>query len=99
MSLNSLCFTPFERDTCQVNLPEKFTFPFYYQPHILANMAAEQLQCYLNNQVQWQYDIGSTTEQTALEGKMFGVLVVKNSAQELGYLAAYSGQIISLSSR
>ncbi|WP_085298859.1 pseudouridine synthase [Cognaticolwellia mytili] len=97
MSLNSLCFTSFERDTCQVNLPEKFTFPFYYQPHILANMAAEQLQGYLNNQAQWQYDIESTTEKTALEGKMFGVLVVKNSAEELGYLAAYSGQIISLS--
>ena len=97
MSLNSLCFTPFERDTCQVNLPEKFTFPFYYQPHILANMAAEQLQCYLNNQAQWQYDIESTTEKTALEGKMFGVLVVKNAEQELGYLSAYSGQIMSLS--
>jgi tRNA pseudouridine32 synthase/23S rRNA pseudouridine746 synthase len=60
-------------------------------------MAAEQLQRYLNNQAQWQYDIESTTEQTALEGKMFGVLVVKNAEQELGYLSAYSGQIMSLS--
>jgi tRNA pseudouridine32 synthase/23S rRNA pseudouridine746 synthase len=97
MSLNSLCFTPFELDTCQISLPEKFTFPFYYQPHSLANMAAEQLQCYLNTQVQWQYDVDSTTEQAVPEGKMFGVLVVKTSAQELGYLSAYSGQITSLS--
>jgi tRNA pseudouridine32 synthase/23S rRNA pseudouridine746 synthase len=60
-------------------------------------MAAEQLQRYLNTQEQWHYDIDSTIEQVAPEGKMFGVLVVKNSAQELGYLSAYSGQITSLS--
>lgn len=97
MSLNSDCFTPFAMDTCQFSLPEKFTFPFYYQPHYLANMAAEQLQRYLNSQAQWHCDVDPAAEHVTPEGKMFGVLVVKNSAQELGYLSAYSGQIINLS--
>ena len=96
MSLNSPCFTSFELNINHICVPDKFTFPFYYQPHALAEFAAEQLQRYLNTQAQWHYDADSVAKQAATEGKMFGVLVVKNAEQELGYLSAYSGQIISL---
>ena len=86
MSLNSHCFSFFEHDTSHLDLPRKFTFPFYYQPQPLAVLAVEQLQ----QQLEMQADVFSNEDNT---GKMFGVLVVKNSQQQLGYLAAYSGQL------
>ena len=56
--------------------PERFTYPFCYEPHPLAVLAAEEV----------KREIGRINPS---EGKMFGVLVVEN--QGLGFLAAYSG--------
>ena len=58
-------------------LPERFTYPFCYEPHPLCLMAAEEVKREIER-------IQPT------EGKMFGVLVVK-AEQGLGFLAAYSG--------
>ena len=58
-------------------LPERFTYPFCYEPHPLCQMAAEEVKREIER-------IQPT------EGKMFGVLVVK-AEQGLGFLAAYSG--------
>ncbi len=80
------CFTTFTQTIDNIRLPEKFTFPFYYQPHPLAIAAVQQLQQQLEVQA-------SVIENADNTGKMFGVLVVKNSQQQLGYLAAYSGQL------
>ena len=97
-------FTSFDLDVRQISLPKRFTFPFYYQPHLLAAMAAQQLQNHLTTQKKWRYcdlstvDNSSTLEQETSVGKMFGVLVVKTSEQDIGYLSAYSGQAESLSS-
>lgn len=33
--------------TKTISLPEKFTFPFFYEPHPLAQIAALELQNYL----------------------------------------------------
>ena len=75
-------------------LPEKFTFPFYYEPHPLARYAAEDLQKYLESQTDFVHNFGLDTEQEGLAiGKMFGVLVVKNNVGLLGYLAAVSGKL------
>ena len=68
-------------------LPTKFTYPFCYQPHPLSLKASEEVMQYLSTQIQWQEELSL--------GKMFGVLVVKNQEGELGYLAAFSGQIAS----
>ncbi len=76
-------FHPFSSSVAYISLPEKFTFPFHYTPHPLCVKAAEELQQYLQQQDDWQDDL--------LKGKMFGVLVVKTSLGELGYLAAFSG--------
>ena len=75
-------------------LPEKFTFPFFYEPHRLAILAAEDLQMHLHNQTDWSHDFGleDPTSEKAL-GKMFGVLVVQNIDGELGYLSAFSGKL------
>jgi len=76
------------------DVPEKFTFPFFYEPHPLAILAAEDLQKHLHTQTDWSHDFGLTDpdSETAL-GKMFGVLVVQNSDGELGYLSAFSGKL------
>ena len=78
----------------ETDLPEKFTFPFSYQPHPVALSAVKALQTYLNEQKKWTHDFGDQTDESGeICGKMFGVLVVQNKRKELGYLAAFSGKL------
>ncbi|HCH00509.1 MAG TPA: RNA pseudouridine synthase [Vibrio sp.] len=86
------CFTAFTTDVSDIDLPEKFTFPFCYEPHPLSQIAAKQLQQYLESQTDWQHDFGFE-ESSKEAGKMFGVLVVKNAQGELGFLSAFSGKL------
>ncbi|MBG7610934.1 RluA family pseudouridine synthase [Polaribacter sp. BAL334] len=87
-------FLHFKTDISTIQLPEKFTFPFYYEPHLLAKIASKELQEYLENQTDFQHDFGFQNQDNAgAIGKMFGVLVVKNNKNELGYLAAFSGKL------
>ena len=44
MQIEDPCFTRFQSGLEKYDLPERFTFPFYYQPHSLCIVAAEQLQ-------------------------------------------------------
>lgn len=85
-------FTRFDTPIDGITLPEKFTFPFYYQPHPLCVLAAEQLQTHLTHQTDWQHDFGLTGNQDGI-GKMFGVLLVHSPDGELGYFSAFSGKI------
>lgn len=88
------CFLRFQQDVNGINLPEKFTFPFYYEPHELSKFAAHELQDYLENHQQWEHNFGLDETQDGLViGKMFGVLVVQHPSGELGYLAAFSGKL------
>ena len=64
-------------------LPDKFTYPFCYEPHPLALEACRQLQRYIAAQTQWAEELQ--------QGKMFGVLVVERTDGTIGFLAAYSG--------
>ncbi|QXP64041.1 RluA family pseudouridine synthase [Polaribacter sp. HaHaR_3_91] len=87
-------FQKFKADISDIKLPEKFTFPFYYQPHKLAIIATNELQEYLENQTDFKHNFGLTEIENELAiGKMFGVLVVKNKQNEIGYLAAFSGKL------
>jgi tRNA pseudouridine32 synthase/23S rRNA pseudouridine746 synthase len=86
------CFTPFIASTKPYSLPTLFTFPFYYQPHPLCVLAAQELQDKLAKKIDWQNSFGLTKGATA-SGKMFGVLLVHNEKGELGYLSAFSGQM------
>lgn len=57
-------------------------------------MAAQEVQDYLTQQKDWQHNFGlSAADETPIVGKMFGVLVVKTEANEIGYLAAFSGKL------
>lgn len=77
-----------------IPLPEKFTFPFYYEPHELSLIAARELQEYLETQTDFEHNFGLNPNQEGLViGKMFGVLVCENQAGELGYLWAFSGKL------
>ncbi|MFY7991011.1 MAG: pseudouridine synthase [Fluviicola sp.] len=87
-------FTRFKHLAKDISLPERFTFPFYYDPHPLAIQAAEELQEYLETQADWIHNFGLVPEQDGLViGKMFGVLVVQHPTGELGYLSAFSGKL------
>lgn len=87
-------FTDFSQDISGVDLPDKFTFPFYYEPHPLARLAASELKNYLRNQKDFDHNFGFEEEGSGLAiGKMFGVLVVKNRSGRIGYLRAFSGKL------
>ena len=75
--------TPFTHSTEHHDLPQRFTFPYYYTPHPLASQAMKQLQHYLENQTIWQHNFQQ-------QGVMFGILVVKNQKGKLGYLSSYA---------
>lgn len=77
-----------------IEVPELFTFPFYYEPHPLSMLAAKDLQDYLETQTDFVHNFGlDISMQGLVIGKMFGVMVVKNSKGHLGYLAAFSGKL------
>lgn len=77
-----------------IALPEKFTFPFYYEPHPLTLIAVADLQHYLETQsdLDHNFGLGKDKEGNAI-GKMFGVLVVQDKNGDTGYLSAFSGKL------
>jgi len=66
-------------------LPLQFNNPFHYSPHPLCQKAMNELQQRIALRDDWREEIA--------KGKMFGVLVVQKSSGEVGWIAAYSGQI------
>lgn len=70
--------------------PEEMNNPFDYKPHPLCLVAAEEVQASIARHTEWQDELHS--------GKMFGVLIVENPDDgAIGYLAAYSGQLLGRS--
>lgn len=91
MSNPASCFTTFNENIDNLALPKQFTFPFYYKPHPLAVAAAKQLQLQLK-----KLDKAILDTDDIDAGKMFGVLVVQDKSQKLGFISAYSGQIAGI---
>lgn len=85
-------FRPFSADVSHLSLPDKFTFPFYYEPHPLTEIATRELQEVIRDIDASVYDFGLENHGSGM-GKMFGVLVVRKTDGEIGYLAAFSGKI------
>lgn len=87
-------FIPFKDDLHETELPTQLSYPFYYEPHPLALLAAGDLKAYLENQQDWTHNFGfEGQDKTTAIGKMFGVLVVRSSSGTLGYIAAFSGKL------
>ncbi len=78
-------FHLFEGDLSAVDLPQRFTSPFCYEPHPLALVAVEQVQRYVASRADWADEMDA--------GKMLGVLVAQDGQGRLGYLAAFSGNL------
>ncbi|MCW8932733.1 MAG: RluA family pseudouridine synthase [Gammaproteobacteria bacterium] len=93
MLLKENYFIPFNESIDSYELPQRFTFPFYYQPHPLCLIAAKELQNYLKTQTEWHHNFGLSDDKNFVIGKMFGVLLVQNKQNEIGYLAAFSGKL------
>ncbi|MCA4806724.1 RluA family pseudouridine synthase [Myroides odoratimimus] len=93
MSQPKAIFRKFTSDVQSITLPTKFTFPFYYEPHPLTVLAAEELQRELSTHPLIAPLFDTENENCLPTGKMFGVLVVKNEKGELGYLAGFSGKL------
>ena len=73
-------------DNLVVEAPLRFNNPFYYSPHTLCVMAADEVRAMLSRDKALADD--------AARGKMFGVLVVRDTDGGLGFLAAFSGLLI-----
>ncbi len=77
----------------ETGIPDQMNNPLCYAPHPLCHAVCGQLQTYLADKSEWREEID--------RGKMFGVLIVEkikdgeesDEVPEIGYLAAYSGQI------
>lgn len=91
------CLRRFTSSVNDIALPKRFTYPFNYIPHPLSSIAADQLKAELPR-ISNRFDIDSDTSDNMVSdgaevGKMFGVLVVKDTDGDLGYLVAYSGKL------
>ena len=78
-------FHSFQSPTDSIELPEAFTNPFHYTPHPLCLLATKEVQAYLETRGDWREELE--------KGKMFGVLVVRKPTGEIGFLAAFSGNL------
>ena len=73
----------FSKDISGIKLPDCFNNPFHYKPHPLSLMAAGEVKSLIQS--------NDSMRDEAAKGKMFGVLVVRDSVGNIGYLAAFSG--------
>ena len=88
------CFNEFRSSIKGLPTDQPFDYPFYYTPSKLAQIAAEELQELLRKEDGLSHNFGLDRDQDGLIiGKMFGVLVVKNTDGKIGYLMAFSGKL------
>jgi len=92
-------FQYFSTPITEYELPSKFTFPFYYEPHVLCKIASTEVQNYLKTQTDFKHNFGLEISKKGMPiGKMFGVLVVQNQKNEIGYITAVSGKLAETNS-
>jgi tRNA pseudouridine32 synthase/23S rRNA pseudouridine746 synthase len=89
------CFFEFENNVDFSDIPKAVNFPFYYEPHTIAKIAAESLQLDLGEQQNiFDHNFGLNKDiKGAPIGKMFGILVVQKKTGEIGFLKGFSGKL------
>ncbi|MDB4728632.1 hypothetical protein OAF63_07550 [Saprospiraceae bacterium] len=89
------CFIPFIDTNAASLIPDQFNDPFNSETPAICKIATAELQDYLmKNQQKWKHNFGLNKDKTGpIKGKMFGVLVVKNTHNEIGYLCTFSGKM------
>ncbi|WP_207425152.1 RluA family pseudouridine synthase [Pedobacter sp. SYSU D00535] len=94
MTTDTTAIHSFKQDISGDSLPERFTYPFCYEAHPVAKLAALEVQEFLSQYYDNEHNFGLDPDHAGIViGKMFGVLVVKNNENQLGFLAAYSGKL------
>lgn len=89
----NVLFHPIKNED-SLDLPEQFTFPFYYQPHPLCIKAVDEVRAYLKSQLDFDHNFGLNETRTGLKiGKMFGVMLIQDKRRNLGYIVAFSGKL------
>lgn len=92
---DSSLFIKFDVDIAQYDIPDELNI-HEQNVHPLCLIAAEKLQAYIQDQQEWQHNFGlDENDELAVIGKMFGVLVAKNEANEIGFLLGFSGKLAS----
>ena len=87
-------FCRFADQEAAIAMAESVSFNLDDNIHPLCKIAAMELQQYLQQQNGWIHNFGLNSNGTgAVIGKMFGVLAVRNSKGEVGYLSAFSGKL------
>ncbi len=89
------CFISFTAPIARAMISGQLNDPFSTTTPEICKIAAKELQHYLvRHQHTWQHNFGlDTTKKGSVKGKMFGVLVVENTAKEIGYLCTFSGKL------
>ena len=87
------CFNSFESSFPKNIIPKGLVSP-YDKAHPIAKLAANELKQYITSLAKTDINFRRDYEKESLKiGKMFGVLVVKNSSGDLGYLRGFSGKV------
>ncbi|WP_299253029.1 pseudouridylate synthase [uncultured Cytophaga sp.] len=95
MNASTPFFIPFNEKIDTSSLPRLFSNPFKTDTDGLCMHAVEMVQEHLNTQSVWSHNFGLSEIENDLPiiGKMFGVLVVQNRFNKIGFLAAFSGKL------
>lgn len=78
-------FNSFTISIKHIELPSQFPSPFNAEPHPICEVAVQQVKEHVLLQTSWHHELQ--------QGKMFGVLVVKDAKGQIGFLAAFSGNL------
>lgn len=85
-------FHQFTTDISHFSLPSSLDYPFNYDPHPIAKIAAFELMEKIDKVFGMENSHQSSNFNNGL-GKMFGVLVVEKRDGSRGYLAGFSGKL------
>ena len=87
---NYFCLFPFP--VIDSELPDTFTFPFYYDPHPLCIKASSIIQKEILESPDFEPYFKNLKGEWIL-GKMIGVMIVKKIDGQIGFLTAFSGKL------
>jgi len=94
------CFTLFKSEIDSSLIPNKLNNPFDLDTPDICKLAVQEVEVFIiANQDEWKHDFGVDNDASlnllskSAKGKMFGVLIVRNTDGQLGYLFTFSGKI------
>jgi tRNA pseudouridine32 synthase/23S rRNA pseudouridine746 synthase len=89
------CFTLFSSEIDSSLIPKELNNPFDLETPDVCKIAAKEVYAFIEeHEHEWKHNFGLDVESMqGAKGKMFGVLVVRNADNELGYLFTFSSKL------